>query len=57
VFHWQWVWAMAPGSAVKQVTMHQWMYFMPGGTMMNRTVVTKFGVVVAEVSEQFSRVP
>jgi hypothetical protein len=29
---------------------------MPDGTMMNRTVVTKLGVTLAQVSEQFSRV-
>jgi hypothetical protein len=33
------------------------MYAMPDGTMMNRTTISKLGVTVAEVSEQFSRVP
>jgi hypothetical protein len=54
-FHWQWVWATKPGNALFNVTMSQWMYLMPGGTMMNRTTVSKLGVIVAEVSEQFSR--
>jgi hypothetical protein len=57
VFHWDWVWAIRPGSSWKTVTMHQWMYLMPDGTMMNRTIITKLGFTVAEVSEQFSRVP
>jgi hypothetical protein len=56
VFHWRWVWARKPGQPWLNVTMSQWMYAMADGTMMNRTAVTKFGVVVAEVSEQFSRV-
>jgi hypothetical protein len=57
VFHWRWVWARKPGNALFNVTMSQWMYAMPDGTMMNRTTVSKLGVIVAEVSEQFSRVP
>jgi hypothetical protein len=57
VFHWQWVWARKPGNPSLNVTMSQWMYAMPGGTMMNRTTVSKLGVIVAEVSEQFSRAP
>ena len=55
-FHWDWVWAAGGGNPLKHVTMHQWMYLMPDGTMMNRTVVTKLGVTLAQVSEQFSRV-
>jgi hypothetical protein len=57
VFHWQWVWAIKPGNALFNVTMSQWMYAMPDGTMMNRTTISKLGVIVAEVSEQFSRAP
>jgi hypothetical protein len=56
VFHWQWVWARKPGHALFDVTMSQWMYAMPDGAMMNRTTVSKLGVILAEVSEQFSRV-
>lgn len=54
-FHWQWIWATRPGDALRNVTMSQWMYAMPDGTMMNHTTVTKLGIVVAQVSEQFSR--
>jgi hypothetical protein len=56
-FHWDWVWAAGGSNPLKHVTMHQWMYLMPDGTMMNRTVVTKLGVTLAQVSEQFSRAP
>ena len=55
VFHWRWVWAVKPGNGLFDVTMSQWMYAMPDGTMFNRTVISKFGLTVAEVSEQFSR--
>ncbi len=55
VFHWDWVWATSPGNGLKNVTMHQWMYLMPDGTLMNRTVITKLGITVAQVSEQFRR--
>jgi hypothetical protein len=57
VFHWRWFWARKPGSALQTVAMDQWMYLMPDGTMMNRTTISKFGFVLAEVTEQFSRVP
>ncbi len=53
VFHWDWAWATSPGDPLKDVTMHQWMYLMPDGTMMNRTVITKLGITIAQVSEQF----
>jgi hypothetical protein len=54
-FHWKWVWAAAGGNPLMHVSMSQWMYAMPDGTMMNRTVISKLGVTVAEVSEVFSR--
>jgi hypothetical protein len=57
VFHWEWTLALSPGNALKNVTMDQWMYLMDGGSMMNRTTIRKFGVILAEVSEQFQTVP
>lgn len=57
VFHWAWVLALSPGNPLKNVTMDQWMYLYPGGTMMNRTTVRKLGLVVAQVSERFEAVP
>jgi len=53
VFHWSWVLALSPGNAVKNVTMDQWMYLEDGGTMVNHTTITKLGIVVAQVTEQF----
>jgi len=57
VFHWRWVLALSPGNPLKNVVMDQWMYLYDGGTMMNRTTISKLGIVLAEVSEQFSPVP
>ena len=36
------------------VTMNQWMYPMDDGSVMIRTTVSKFGMIVAEVTEQFT---
>ena len=57
VFHWDWVWAVSPGNPLKNVTMHQWMYLMADGSMVNRTVITKLGITVAQVTEHFSKAP
>lgn len=51
--HWRWVLETAPGNALKNVTMDQWFYRMDDGAVMIRTVVSKFGVRLIEVSEQF----
>ncbi|MDE8346535.1 MAG: DUF3833 family protein [Acidocella sp.] len=52
-FHWRWVLATHPGDVLGNVTMSQWMYQMGDGAVMIRTVVSKFGVSLIEVSEQF----
>jgi hypothetical protein len=57
VFHWSWTLELSPGNPLKNVTMDQWMYLMDGGSMMNRTTISKLGITVAEVSEQFQAVP
>ena len=56
-FHWTWTLATQPGNALYNVTLEQWMYLMDDGAMVNRTTVRKFGVILAEVTEQFDRVP
>ena len=53
IFHWQWVLARHPGNALANVTMNQWMYRLDDGTVMIRTTVSKFGFIVAEVTEHF----
>lgn len=53
--HWSWTLAGKPGNPLFNVTMEQWMYLADNGTLLNRTIITKLGVRLAEVSEQFVR--
>ena len=53
--HWTWTLATHPGNGLYDVTMDQWMYLADDGTLMNRTIITKLGIRLAEVSEQFVR--
>ena len=55
-FHWQWTLARSPGNALMNVTMNQWMYRMPDGSVMIRSTISKLDIILAEVSEQFSQV-
>ena len=56
VFHWSFTLALAPGNPFANVRMSQWMYLQPDGrTMINHTTIRKFGIVVAQVTEQFRR--
>jgi len=57
LFHWRWVLATAPDNRLADVTLEQWMYLMEGGTMVNRTVITKLGIVIATVTENFAKQP
>jgi hypothetical protein len=54
-FHWRWVLETSPGDPLKNVTMDQQMYRMDDGAVMIRTVVTKLGFRLLEVSEQFRK--
>ena len=54
IFHWTWVLARSPGNVLMDVTMNQWMYRLADGSVMVRTTIGKFGIIVAEVSEQFT---
>jgi hypothetical protein len=56
-FHWRWVLRREPDDWLTAVTLEQWMYLMDGGTMVNRTVITKAGVVMATVTEHFAKLP
>lgn len=52
-FHWQWTLALSPGNSLKDVTMDQWWYLQPDGSMLNRTTIRKIGYIGAEVTEHF----
>ncbi len=55
-FHLRWVLATRAGNPLANVRMDQWMYLMDGGGMVNRTSISKLGVVVTEVTEGFGQV-
>jgi len=55
-FHWEYTLAVNPRNIFTRVQMHDWMYLQAdGATMLNRVVVTKFGVVIAQTTEYFRR--
>ncbi len=56
VFHWEFTLAPSPGNPLANVRMSQWMYLQPDGrTLINHSTIRKFGLVVAQVTEQFRR--
>lgn len=56
VFHWEFTLALSPGNPLGNVRMSQWMYLQPDGrTLINHSTIRKFGIVVAQVTEQFRR--
>ena len=55
-FHWEFTLALSPGNPLANVRMSQWMYLQPGGrTLLNHSTIRKFGIVLAQVTEQFRR--
>ena len=54
MFTWSFTLALKPGNPLFNVAMTQHMYLQPDGkTMINRDRVTKFGIFVAGVTEEF----
>lgn len=57
-FRWKYTIALKPGNPLANVHLKQWMYLPEGAQkMFTRVVVTKFGLIVGEVSESFERIP
>jgi len=54
-FHWRWVLETHPGNPLANVTMEQYMYQMQDGSVLIRTIVSKLGVRLLEVSEVFRK--
>lgn len=53
-FVWSFTLALKPGNPLFNVQMTQHMYLQPDGkTMINRDTIRKFGILLAEVTEQF----
>ena len=56
VFHLEFTFDVSPGNPLLHVHMSQWMYLQPDGrTMVNRDTLTKAGVIVAHITEQFEK--
>jgi hypothetical protein len=54
-FHWIYTLQLRPGF-MSRVRMEHWMYLLGDGeTMLNRVVIRKFGVIVAQTTEYFQR--
>ncbi len=53
-FHWEYTVALKPGNPLFNVRLEQWMYLQADGrTMLNRGTVSKLGVTVAQITEEF----
>lgn len=54
-FHWEYTLATRPGNPFLNVRMKHWMYLQPDGSMVNRVQITKFGVILGQITEYFRR--
>ena len=55
-FHWEYTVALQPGNPLGNVRLKQWMYLQADGrTMLNRGTVSKAGVTVAQIAEEFAK--
>jgi hypothetical protein len=52
-FHWRWVLEARPGDPLANILMTQYMYRLEDGSVMIRTIATKLGVRLVEISEVF----
>lgn len=56
VFHLEFTLDLSPGNPLARVHMSQWLYLQADGrTMINRATLTKAGVVLAHITEQFTK--
>ncbi len=55
-FHWKYTLQLRPGNVFTRVRMEHWMYLLGDGeTMLNRVVIRKFGLTLAQTTEYFQR--
>jgi len=55
-FRWEYSLSLKRGNPLMNVRMKHWMYLQNDGqTMINRVTITKLGIVVARITEQFRR--
>jgi len=55
--HWEYTLALDVGGRSYAVEFDDWMYLQDGGTLLNKSLVSKFGIRVGEVILAFSRRP
>jgi len=56
VFHLDFTLDAVPGNPLAHVHMSQWMYLQPDGlTLVNRDTLTKAGILIAQITEQFQK--
>jgi hypothetical protein len=56
VFHLDFTLDAIPGNPLGHVHMSQWMYLQPDGvTLVNRDTISKAGVIITELTEQFRK--
>ncbi|MDX5361634.1 MAG: DUF3833 domain-containing protein [Alphaproteobacteria bacterium] len=51
--NWRYTFALPVGESVWNVQFDDWLYLQPGGALLNRAVVSKFGLTLGEVSLAF----
>lgn len=55
-FRWEYTLQLRPGNFLSRVRMEHWMYLLEDGeTLLNRVVIRKFGLVVAQTTEYFRK--
>jgi hypothetical protein len=54
-FHWSWVLETRPGDPLANILMTQYMYRLDDGGVMIRTIASKLGVRLVEISEVFTK--
>ncbi len=55
-FHWEYTLQLKPGNPLSRVHMKHWMYLADDGDLMiNRVIISKLGIVIAETTEYFRR--
>ena len=55
-FRWEYTLQVTPGKPLTRVRMKHWMYLADGGDMLvNRVIISKFGIVIGGTTEYFRR--
>ena len=55
-FRWDYTLQVKAGNPLTRVHMHHWMYLVDGGdVLVNRVIISKFGIIVRETTEYFRR--